>query len=839
MSGIDNLNKIPKTSCHEEQFFTTFKMGPSSTALTKMDGTYVNVNERYCNSTGFTKEELIGTTGEAIGLCNKETFNSILGAILENGQVNNVEIWFYRKDGTRVCSFISARVISIENENYILLIAQDISQYKKIIQELKLSEDKFLELFYLSPDAIIISRLDGTYVEVNREFVRMTGYSAEEVIGKNALDLGIWYNPLDREHMIREQQKCGKLHGLELTFKRKNGNIALGQLSVGRFHFNGEPCLMVIIRDITHQRQIEKLKLQHEAALADSNNKLSIAASLANLGPWEYTPDTEFFTFGDEFYKIYATSLTREGPQMSYDKYMKTFVHPDDIWMLSDEKSILASGEQVEDIVHRIIRRDGEIRTIMVRRIAVKDDTGRIVKIYGTNQDITERIKIEEERSRQEEAIVHMAYFDSLTDLANRRHLNERLTLELKRSCKGESCGTVLFIDLDDLKLINDTYGHTYGDKIIVETGLRIVNILGEKVFVARVGGDEFVVILSCVKEHNEIENIVRSLRDELGNTLEFFGLQFHISASIGIASYPADGNTVEEIIKNADNAMYAAKRSGKNCWRYYTETMQDEAYKEIRLTNSLRYALESNELLLMFQPQFDALRKRVVGLEALLRWKSKEHGLVPPLQFIPLAEQSGLIHNIGQWVLREACSFAKSIANKGFGDVRVAVNISAKQIANDEFIDIVRNAIEETGIKANQLELEITESSLMTSLEEAMGKLIQLKDLGVHLSLDDFGTGFSSLTYLMNLPVETLKIDKSFIDMITTDIQGAKIISSVIGMAHAINMRVVAEGVENKYQLAYLTDNHCDCIQGYLFSPPIPKVEAINLLALQNTVLP
>lgn len=816
-----------------DKIFAACEMSASATAIIKIDGTYINVNERFCQSTDYKKEELIGRTREKIGLWNKEDEQRLVEELKRYGQINNFEIWLHRKDGTEVFSLISARIITTKNESYILLVIQDASEYNKIIKQLKSSEEKFLQMFDLSTDAIVISELDGTYVEVNQAFLRMSGFSAEEVIGKNAIDLGLWLNQSDREKMVIEQQKHGEIHGLELPFQHKDGHILHGQLSVGKFELSGNPCYMIIIHDITKQKQADKLRQQQKSALMDIRNKLSVAAGLGSLGPWEYTPSTELFKFSNEFYYIYATNVANEGSYMTFEEYLNKFVYPDDAWMLQDEKNILSSGEQVDDIVHRIVRSDGEIRTVMVRRTAVKDDAGEVIKIYGTNQDITDRVKIEEERIKQEKEIAHMAYYDSLTNLANRHHLNEWLNSEMERSRKGESYGAVLFIDLDDLKLVNDTYGHKYGDTIIVEAALRIINVLDNEFFIARVGGDEFVVILSGVKEHSKIENIVQSIRGALGRTLELFGMQFGISASIGIATYPNDGNTVEEIIKNADNAMYAAKRSGKNCWRFYIETMQQEVYKEMRMTNSLRYALDENEIYLVYQPQFDTTGKNILGLEALLRWNSKEHGNVSPLQFIPLAEQSGLIHDIGQWVLCEACCFARRLGDKGLDNIRVAVNISAKQIANDDFIFIVQKAIEEAAIEPNQLELEITESSLMTSLEDAIDKLIQLKNLGVHLSLDDFGTGFSSLTYLLNLPVETLKIDKSFIDMITTDIQGAKIISSIINMAHTINMIVLAEGVETECQLAYLTDNGCDCIQGYLFSPPISEAEVIRLLSI------
>ncbi|MDU2063289.1 MAG: EAL domain-containing protein [Sporomusaceae bacterium] len=735
--------------------------------------------------------------------------------------------------------FADLAAIALRNFFLVASLRKKIEEHQREAKQRRQSEERFFTAFQMSPSAVAIARIDGTYADVNESFCQSTGYTRAELIGSTREQIGLWHEA-DKKRLLEELEKQGQVNNLEAWFRRKDGREICGLMSARMVTIEDERYILTITHDITQRIQAERQRRQQEAALIDSRNMLAVAAGLASLGPWEYTPSTGLFTFSDEFYNIYATNVANEGLSMSWDHYAQEFVHPEDLWMLKNEQNFLLSSERVEaiepvdDLVHRIIRRDGQVRTVLVRRFAVKDAAGRFIKVYGTNQDITERVKIEAEKTRQEEAIKHMAYFDSLTDLANRRQLNEWLAAEMEHARRGEAYGAVLFIDLDDLKLINDTYGHTYGDKIIVEAGLRIVSIVGKDVFVARVGGDEFVVVLSGIKEHSKIKKIVYELNMALGRTKEIFGSQFHMAASIGIAAYPADGSTTEEIIKNADNAMYAAKRGGKNCWRFYTEEMQQEAYQEMRLTNSLRYALALQEFSLVYQPQIDPVRKKIIGFEALLRWRSAEHGIVSPLQFIPLAERAGLIPDIGQWVLNEACRFARRLTDQGWSEVHVAVNISAKQIVRDDFIAIVLNAMKAAKIEAQQLELEITESSLMASMEDAVSKLIQLKNLGIKLSLDDFGTGFSSLTYLLNLPVTTLKIDKSFIDMITAEVPGVKIISSIINMAHDINMKVVAEGVETEEQLAYLLDHRCDYIQGYLFSRPLTETAAIQLLIEQ-----
>ncbi len=589
-------------------------------------------------------------------------------------------------------------------------------------------------------------------------------------------------------------------------------------------------------QDITERVRAEEESRRREEALIASKTKLSVAAKLANLGPWELNAETNIFEFDDEFYAIYGTEVAREGRFMPLEVYVREFVHPEDRWKVAEvRQKALAFRERVYlgQVEHRIIRRDGEVRTIMVRANYIKDDAGKLVRSYGANQDITERVRAEEALRKQEEVIRQMAYFDSLTGLPNRRHLHEWLDIEIAQARRGDSTGLLLFIDLDDLKMVNDTFGHTCGDEIIVAASRNIVASVGEEAFVSRVGGDEFIVILPG-QSSSRIGEIAERIIATLGETHEIYGTYFHMTASIGISSYPDDGESAEELIKNADNAMYAAKGEGKNCWRVYTKEMQLAAYEEMRLTGSLRGALERGELYLCYQPQFLASGS-VFGFEALLRWDSAELGSVSPRQFIPLAEKSGLIHSIGQWVLREACLFARRLTDQGWDGIRIAVNISSKQLAVDNFDAIVQRIIQDAGIEPPQLELEITESVLVTSPEDAIQKLTGLKALGVRLSLDDFGTDYSSLTYLRNLPVETLKIDKTFVDMITTDINAAKIIGSIIHMAHALGIAVVAEGVETEQQLAYLRENGCDRIQGFIFSKPLVEPEAVRYLAENN----
>lgn len=459
----------------------------------------------------------------------------------------------------------------------------------------------------------------------------------------------------------------------------------------------------------------------------------------------------------------------------------------------------------------------------------------RTKELFATNGELAAANeglqKANRQLAKKTEEIQEIAYSDALTGLPNRLYFNEWIDQEMRKAGRGETAGCVLFIDLDDFKTVNDVLGHSYGDASIVIAGQRIVATAGRDALVARIGGDEFVVILPGLSDREAIAGIAEAIVRELRIDYDVGGECFSMSASIGIARYPQDGHTAEDILKNADNAMYAAKKNDRNSWSFYETYMQKEATAKMVLRNNLRYAIERGELSLKYQPQVTAGTRAIIGFEALLRWDSVEHGPVSPAAFIPVAEQSGLIYDIGAWVLREACSFARRLAMNGHEDVTIAINVSAKQLAADDFIDLVRNTLADTGIKPSQVELEITESLLMNSLEDARCKLDELRSMGVRLALDDFGTGFSSLTYLWNLPVSTLKIDKSFIDLILYDAAKAKIVSTIIHMAHDFDMLVVAEGVEQEQQLCYLNENCCDLIQGYYISKPVSETEAINML--------
>jgi diguanylate cyclase (GGDEF)-like protein/PAS domain S-box-containing protein len=434
-------------------------------------------------------------------------------------------------------------------------------------------------------------------------------------------------------------------------------------------------------------------------------------------------------------------------------------------------------------------------------------------------------------RKQAEEAVRRLAYTDSLTDLPNRAMLIEYLKDEMERTRTDDLGGTVFFLDIDDLKNVNDTFGHSLGDKIIARIGVELADELGRDAMVARIGADEFVAVLPQLVEQGEVEGLATRMRRRICRDYDLGQCVLHISASMGIAMYPRDGKTVEELFQNVDMAMYEAKRQGKSTWRYFGEDLRKSVFETMLLKQGLREAIQRDELRLVFQPVVDIVSCKIIGFESLVRWRNEEFGPIPPSRFIPLAEESGAIQAIGGWVLRAACEFAGRLRELGKGNIRVNVNISPRQLAAEDFISTVMHFTRAAEIEPAQLVLEITETALISSMEKCVGKLSQLRSAGFTLALDDFGSGYSSLSYLQNLPVNTVKIDKSFIDAVAVDPMQRRFVHSIIHMAHGQNLRVTAEGVETPEQLQALRECQCDYIQGYIYSEPIPDEAAIALL--------
>lgn len=467
----------------------------------------------------------------------------------------------------------------------------------------------------------------------------------------------------------------------------------------------------------------------------------------------------------------------------------------------------------------------------------VRDQSGTVTHHIGSFIDITER-------KAAQDHITRLAHHDHLTGLLNRLSLQERLAQALASARRESRALAVLFIDMDHFKAINDSLGHAVGDELLMEVAQRLRTGVRESDIVSRLGGDEFVLVLTEVGTTTAVARLADKLLQSLGEAYRVREYTLHSTPSIGVAIAPNDGSDGETLLKNADAAMYHAKAHGRNNVQFFTPAMNQEAMERLRIDHDLRLALEQGQFELHYQPKLAGCtpaghqRHRVVGVEALVRWRHPQQGLVPPGKFIPVAEETGLILPLGEWVLGEACRQLRAWRDAGVDDVAMAVNLSAHQLRDPSLLNVVSQTLAQHGLKGADLELEITESVMMDDPQASIGTLSALRELGVRLSIDDFGTGYSSLSYLKLLPIHTLKLDQSFVRDIETDANDVAICTATIALAHSLHLEVVAEGVETRAHCDFLLGQNCDILQGYHFSKPLTAHDALAFIQASRTAV-
>ena len=477
----------------------------------------------------------------------------------------------------------------------------------------------------------------------------------------------------------------------------------------------------------------------------------------------------------------------------------------------------------------KLRRKSRDLIWAMVNFTVVEYERGKPHIIQGTLFDINDR-------KLAQEQVEYYAYYDSLTTLPNRALLRDRLSQALAAAVRRQDKVAILFLDLDHFKTINDSLGHSVGDLLLQEVAARLKSCIRGQDTIARLGGDEFVIVLTGVKCISDIAVVSEKFMDALTPEFQIQGQTLSVRCSIGVSIFPDDAEDAETLIKYADAAMYNAKERGRYNFQFFTAKMDQQAIERLSIENGLRYALEKEQLFLLYQPQLDLKDGAICGFEALLRWRHPEMGLVPPDRFIRIAENSGLILPIGDWVLRTACSQARKLQESGIPAVPVAVNVSALQFRNEDFCERVRTVLKETGLAPQHLELELTESMLLADADLTVRVLQELNRIGVSVAIDDFGTGYSSLSYLRRFAVNTLKIDRSFIREVAVNSDDAAITAAIISLGNTLKLNIVAEGVENEQQMSFLQAQQCSAIQGYYFSKPLPIDELASKLREHRT---
>ena len=780
------------------------------------DGTFIYLNEAAYKARGYTREELLDMKIKDLATSeNADLFDERI-AQLKKGSSAVFESAHVKKDGSVLSVEVHAHIVEFQGKEVIIAIARDITSRKLAEELLKESEERYRRLVELSPVAIAVHS-GGKIVYANAAAAKLLGTSEpSELIDRPILSL---VHPED--HALVKERVSLMMQGNEVDlteerFVRLDGEIIDVEVAASPIVYNGKQAIQVAVRDVTEHRQAL-------AAVVEAKERVEQLYRVMPSAVFTVDSESLITSFNDK-----AVEITGYEPSEIIGKKCTVFS--------LDPCTItcgLFSADVLKPIMGRectIRRKDGQIRSLSKNVDVVRDVDGNVIGGVESFDDITER-------KHAEEMLNYMAFYDLLTDLPNRTLLSDRLILAIANAHRSGNMMALLFLDLDRFKTINDTLGHTIGDKLLQQVADRLKGCLREGDTIARLGGDEFTLLLPHIESVDDVISVSQKIIDVLKPSFNFDGRELHITTSIGIALYPSDGKDVQSLLKNADIALYRAKEQGRNNYQLYTPSMNAKAFERLAMEVSMRKALERHEFVVYYQPQVDLATGEIIGMEALIRWMHPDLGLVSPMEFIPMAEETGLIVPIGEWVLRTACVQNKAWQDAGLAPIRMAVNLSCRQFQQVDLAERVARIVKETGLDPSYLELEITESVLMKDADAAVDTLNKLKKKGIYISIDDFGTGYSSLGYLKRFPIDVLKIDQSFIRELSVGTEDAAIATAIITVAHTMKLKALAEGVETLEQLELLRSLKCDSMQGFVFSRPVPAEEASKILGEERQI--
>jgi len=664
-------------------------------------------------------------------------------------------------------------------------------------------------------------RIDATWT---MEYVsdgchKLTGYRPNELIFNNRVSYDQITLPEDRERVsrtIHAALEANDAFDVEYRIRRADGCVRwVLERGVGLRNANGRLAWIEgFIQDISE-------RMAANEALHEAVRRYRSLFEHATEGIFQTTPEGRYINANPALARIYGHASAAELIAHLHDIPRQLYVQPE---QRAEFVRLMQVNGMVRNFESQVYRRDGSIIWISENARAVKDLDGRVQFFEGTVVDITER-------KQHDAKLEYQASHDSLTGLPNRSLLRDRIEQAIVKARRDGHLVAVVFVDLDHFKLINDSLGHHVGDRLLLEVADRLVACVRGHDSVARQGGDEFVIVLTEQHDENEIIAVVSRLLEVISQPWIDNGQEYGLSCSIGISCYPQDGAGPDALLRRADAAMYKAKASGRSTYHFYTPGLNQAISERLELENSLRHALERGEFRVYYQPRIEVASGRIIGAEALIRWDCPDKGLIPPDSFISIAEETGLIIPIGQWVLHEACRQNSAWLRAGLPPISVSVNLSPIQFRHAGLVQSVADALLQANLDPAYLELELTESFVMHDAERINVAMQSLKALGVDIAVDDFGTGYSSLSYLKRFPVDRLKVDKSFVRDIDSDPDDAAIVRAIITLGHALGLKVVAEGVETRAHLEFLQQHGCDELQGYYYSRPVPAVEMETLL--------
>ncbi|MEN2396286.1 bifunctional diguanylate cyclase/phosphodiesterase [Pseudomonas halotolerans] len=785
----------------EQKFASVFRQCPDILVIARLqDGCLLEVNKAFEEQIGLGAAEVVGQTATELNIWGIQDVGPSLLQRLQAGSIRNLEMPFRRSNGQVFTGLISAEPFDLDTTPALVVVVRDISQLKETQQQLQTSEEKFAKAFHASPDGLLLSRQsDGLLIEVNEGFSRITGFNSALSVDRSTLDLGIWVNLNERKQMLDLLQRDGYVRDFRCHIRRNDGQIRLCEVSSRPLPIGDEDCMLTIARDIT-ERHLMQEKLQQAATVFESTAEGVLITdtqqhiSAVNRAFSEITGYSETEALG------HTPRLLASG------------LH-DSAFYAAMWHQLTAEGHWQGEISNR--RKNGELYPSWLTISAVRNRDREITHFVAVFADIS---SLKHAQARLD----YQAHHDPLTGLPNRTLFESRLLMALNSQQEDGGQGAVLFLDLDRFKHINDSLGHPVGDLLLKGIAVRLREQLRDIDTVARLGGDEFIILLPGLQQPSDAEHIAQKLLNCFAAPFQAGEHEFFISASIGTSLYPQDGCDVATLVKNADAAMYRSKAKGRNRVESYTRDLTAQASERVALEHELRRAIERNELSLSFQPKFSLADNRLVGAEALIRWTHPTFGDVPPEHFIPLAEENGMILQIGDWVLERACRQLSEWNDTYESLGPLSVNLAGAQLRQPNLLGRIEQLLREHHLKPGLLQLEITENFIMSQAEEALAVLHQLKKLGVQLAIDDFGTGYSSLSYLKRLPLDFLKIDQSFVRGLPDDPHDVAIVRAIIALGRSMQFTIIAEGVETLAQQRFLAEEGCEQIQGYIVSLPL-----------------
>jgi len=814
----ESNNTANDAEVSQDRYRILFERSPDAVVVCSPDGTILDFNPAALHFLGLSKPEMRGSkiTSFYADVADRE---ELIRRVDETGFVHNHPVVFVdRRDHIRHCLITSMR---LENPDGSIFgyqsIIQDVTQ-RRLAEKKLHSQKKYAEqLIDNAPEAIAILDLDGGAIRVNEEFCRLFQHSKESCIGRR-IEASIVPEQLKAESLSLSARAVGSgCFEVESVRMKKDGSpVDVSILAKPIATENDQTAIYVIYRDISTRKRaqeaLKKSEARHRTVLEAAPDPV-IVRDMANRVIYLNPAFTRVFGWRLDECRNRTIDFVPQANQPETQKFLAQ----------------IQRGASFSGVETRRFAKDGRLVDVSISGAVFFDNDGNPEGSVNTLQDICER------RQKYEE-LRYVAYHDILTGLPNRKSFYLCLDDLLQQSGRRNSdrAWALMFLDLDKFKQVNDTLGHHIGDQLLKKVADRLKGCLRETDHLFRLDGDEFTVILTNLGRDIDVARVARKILDTSARPIRFNANEIFTTMSIGISVFPNDGWDVEGLVKNADMAMYAAKDNGGNGYRFFTEEMNRKALYRMKMERYLKKALDRDELMLYYQPLTDGAN-RIMGMEALLRWHHPERGLILPAEFIRITEETGIIVSVGQWVLRTACIQTKRWHDMGFLDLFVSVNLSARQIQEADFVRMVVDIIDESGLPPTSLKLEITENSMMENPEVCIAKMESLRAKGITFSIDDFGTGYSSLSYLKRFPIDSLKIDRSFISDAMKSKGDREIIKTIIDMARNLSVDTVAEGVETQEQKELLTSYGCNKMQGFLFSHPLPVEKFKELLERQK----